>query len=166
MGNGVAHGMERTKPLYPAPVGALLARPMAAFEIQRAVRFEEVDAARIVFFARYLGYGHEAMEAFFGALEGGYHGLVDGRGIGFPAVHVDATYEAPLRFGDTITIRVDVTKLGTTSCTFRYVFVRQDGVRAATLLHTCVCCELAGEPKKSLFPPDVRARLEAHLVAP
>ena len=84
MGNGVAHGMERTKPLYPAPVGALLARPMAAFEIQRAVRFEEVDAARIVFFARYLGYGHEAMEAFFGALEGGYHGLVDGRGGSAP----------------------------------------------------------------------------------
>lgn len=158
--------MGETKPLVAETVRALLAPLMAALEVQRAVRFEEVDAARIVFFARYLGYGHEAMEAFFGALEGGYHGLVDGRGIGFPAVHVDATYEAPLRFGDTVTIRVDVTKLGTTSCTFRYVFVRQDGVRAATLLHTCVCCELAGQPKKIPFPPDVRARLEAYLVVP
>ena len=137
---------------------------MSGFVFTRAVRFEEVDAAAIVFFGRFLSYGHEAMEALFGALPGGYHGVVVKRGIGFPAVHVDADYTAPLRFGDTLTIELDVVKIGTTSCTFRYRMRRQDGVAVAIVHHTCVCCALEG-PTKIPFPADVRALLEAHLAA-
>lgn len=135
---------------------------MTAFVYTRGVRFEEVDAAAIVFFGRFMSYGHEAMEALFGTLPGGYHGVVVGRRIGFPAVHVEADYMAPLRFGDTVRISLDVTKIGTTSCTFRYRMQRQDGVAVATLHHTCVCCALEG-PTKIPFPADVRALLEAHV---
>lgn len=144
---------------------------MSSFVYARPVRFEEVDAAGIVFFARFLGYGHEAMESFFGALAGGYHGIVMDRRIGFPAVHVDADYAAPLRFGERMQIVLDVTKIGTTSCTFRYRIYRDESsaeaearVLVATVHHTCVCCELAG-PSKVPFPEDVRALLEAHLCA-
>lgn len=132
---------------------------------ERKVRFEEVDAASIVFFARFLHYAHEAMEEFFGGLEGGYVGAVMGRAIGFPAVHVDTTYLAPLRYGDTVAILTDIVHLGSTSCTLRYRFQRNDGVHAATVRHTVVCCALrepAG-PRKLPFPPDVRALLEQHL---
>ncbi len=130
---------------------------------ERRVRFEEVDAAGIVFFARFLNYAHEAMEELFGALDGGYQGVVVGRQLGFPAVHVDTTYTAPLRYGDTVSIRVDVVKLGVTSCTLRYRFTRSDGVDSATVLHTVVCCALGepGRPRKLPFPADVRALLEA-----
>ncbi len=34
--------------------------------LEREVRFEDVDPAQIVFFARFLSYAHEAMERFFG----------------------------------------------------------------------------------------------------
>ena len=50
-----------------------------SFVYERAVRFEEVDAARIVFFARFLNYAHEAMEALLGGLDGGYVRLVNDR---------------------------------------------------------------------------------------
>lgn len=135
---------------------------MPSFVHTRAVHFDEVDAAGIVFFAKFLGYGHEAMEALFGTLPGKYHGLVVGRRIGFPAVHVEADYRAPLRFGDIVTITLDVTKIGTTSCTLRYRLTRGDGTPTATVLHTTVCCDIAGEPKKIPFPADVRALLEAY----
>jgi len=135
---------------------------MAPFSYSRPVRFDEVDAAGIVFFAKFLAYGHEAMEALFGTLPGAYHGLVVTRRVGFPAVHVEADYRAPLRFGDVMTIAVDVVKVGTTSCTFRYRLSRADGTHAATVLHTTVCCDITAVPTKIPFPADVRALLEAH----
>lgn len=133
------------------------------FTYERKVHFEEVDAAGIVFFGRYLNYAHEAMEAFFAGVEGGYESLIMVRRIGFPAVHVTIDYRAPLRYGDRIGIDVDVTKIGKTSFVLRYGMVRQDGVDVATVEHTCVCSDLRG-PTKIAFPDDVRAILQKHLV--
>lgn len=128
----------------------------------RPVRFEDVDAAGIVFFARYLNYCHEAMERFFDGVEGGYVDLITRRKIGFPAVHVDAEWKAPLRYGDVARIEVTVPKLGSTSCTFRYAFRRlADGVPVATVQHVTVASDLTTLTKMPL-PPDVRTLLEAH----
>ena len=66
-----------------------------AFTYSRAVRFEDVDAARIVFFARIFNYCHEAMEAFFGSVSGGYVDLILNRGVGFPVVHLESDFSAP-----------------------------------------------------------------------
>ena len=129
---------------------------------ERPVRFEDVDAAGIVFFARFLNYCHEAMERFFGELEGGYVRLITERKIGFPAVHVEADFRAPLRFGDVVRIGVSVAKTGTTSCTFRYDFARAgDGVSVATITHVTVASDLTSLTKLPL-PDDVRALAAAH----
>jgi 4-hydroxybenzoyl-CoA thioesterase len=129
--------------------------------VTRPIRFEEVDAAGIVFFGQYLAYAHEAMEAFFAGLEGGYAHLVMKRRIGLPAVHVEADYQAPLRYGDVLTIETTAAKVGNTSCTLAYRFLRQDGIVAATVRHTCVLCDLESMQKIPI-PADVRAILEAH----
>ena len=44
---------------------------------ERAVRFEEVDAAGIVFFGRFMEYCHEAMERFFDGVPDGYRAMND-----------------------------------------------------------------------------------------
>lgn len=133
---------------------------MITFE--RPVRFEEVDAAGIVFFARYLSYAHDAMEHFFGGIEGGYVDLITRRKIGFPAVNVTCDYHAPLRYGDVAIIAIDVAKIGTTSCTFRYRMTRKsDGVASTTVLHTIVTSDIETVVKMPI-PADVRALLEAH----
>ena len=129
---------------------------------ERAVRFDEVDAAGIVFFGRFMEYCHDAMERFFDGVPGGYVGLITARRIGFPAVHVDADWSAPLRYGDAMRIEVTVPKIGTTSCTFRYRFVRSaDGVEVATIHHVTVATSLDGMTKTAL-PDDCRALLESH----
>ncbi len=136
---------------------------MRTFE--RAVRFEEVDAAGIVFFARYLAYCHDAMEAFFDPLPGGYVGLVAGAGLGFPAVRVECDYKAPLRWGDVAVIETEVEAIGTTSCTFVYTLRRKsDGVTAARARHVTVFTEMATMTKRALSP-EVRALLEGHRAA-
>ena len=130
---------------------------------ERPVRFEEVDAAGIVFFGRFFHYCHDAMERLFDGVPGGYVDLITRRRIGFPAVHVEADYKAPLRYGDVARIETSVAKLGTTSCTFRYVFTRaKDGVHVATLEHVTVSSALDTMTKVP-HPPDVRALLEEHL---
>ena len=64
------------------------------FVFLRPVRFADVDAARIVFFARYLEYCHDALEALFGQLPGGYAALTMERDVGIPSVHVEVDYRA------------------------------------------------------------------------
>jgi len=133
--------------------------------IDRAVRFEEVDAAGIVFFAHFYAYCHEAMERLFDGVPGGYVGLITKRKIGFPAVHTEADFKAPLRYGDTARIEAGIAKLGETSCNMRYRVVRaRDAVLAATIEHVTVASDLVQMTKLRL-PDDVRAALAPHLLA-
>jgi 4-hydroxybenzoyl-CoA thioesterase len=129
---------------------------------QRAVRFEEVDAAGIVYFAKIVSYAHEAMESFFDPIEGGYAGLIMKRRIGFPAVKLESEFSAPLRYGDDFLIETTVEKLGGRSVVFRYAIKRAaDGHLCATMLHTVVISDL-GAMKSADMPADVRELLEQH----
>jgi 4-hydroxybenzoyl-CoA thioesterase len=135
-----------------------------AFVYDRPVRFEDVDAAAILFFARFFNYCHEAMEGLFSPLEGGYAHLIVARTLGFPAVHVEADFTAPLRFGDVARIAVVVERIGKSSCTLRYDFTRAgDGAKVAVIRHVVVVSDLR-LIKTAPMPDDVRAVLEAHLV--
>jgi len=130
--------------------------------LERAIRFEEVDAAGILFFARFLEYCHDGMDRFFAGVPGGYVGLITKRRVGFPAVHVEADFNAPLRYGDTTRIDVTVPRIGTSSCTFRYAFYRvADGAAVAVISHVVVSTNLDTMTKVTL-PDDCRALLEAH----
>jgi 4-hydroxybenzoyl-CoA thioesterase len=132
---------------------------------ERPVKFEEVDAAGIAFFARFFNWCHEAMERFFDQLpSGSYVNLIMKRRIGFPAIHLVADWKAPLRYGDVARIETAVVKVGTTSATFRYVLTRvSDGVVAATIEHTTVATNLDTMTKRPL-PEDCRKLLEAHVI--
>jgi 4-hydroxybenzoyl-CoA thioesterase len=131
----------------------------------RPVHFEDVDVAGIVFFARFFGYCHDAMERFFDEVEGGYVALVTQRKIGFPAVHASSDFKAPIRYGDVARIQGTVTKLGTTAVHFRFAMTRaRDGADVATMNHVHVCSDLVTLTKLA-FPADVRAALERHVVS-
>ncbi len=136
-----------------------------AVTFDHAVRFEEVDAAGIVFFARFFNWCHDAMECFFGGLSGGYVELITKRRIGFPTVHLTADWKAPVRYGDVARVETSVTKIGSTSCTFRHVMTRlRDGVHVATVDQVVVATNLDTMTKLTL-PDDARALLEAHRAA-
>jgi 4-hydroxybenzoyl-CoA thioesterase len=138
---------------------------------ERAVRFEEVDAAGIAFFGRFFNWCHEAMERFFDAIPGGYVGLITRRRIGFPAVHVIADWKSPLRYGDVARIETSVVRVGETSATFRYVLTRVAGgvtgagggadTPVATIEHVTVATDLDSMSKVPL-PDDCRVLLERH----
>jgi YbgC/YbaW family acyl-CoA thioester hydrolase len=130
----------------------------------RPIKFEDVDAAAIVFFPRYLVFAHDAMEHFFAGLEGGYPHLIVNRRVGLPAVKVGMTFHAPAKYGDVLRIETSTAHLGNRSATLRYRMIRErDGVLAAEVDHTIVTTNL--ETLVSCpMPDDVRAIFAAHLV--
>jgi 4-hydroxybenzoyl-CoA thioesterase len=130
---------------------------------ERPIKFEEVDAANIVFFARFVTYAHEAMEHFFSGLGGGYAGLIVSRRIGLPAVHVEMSFSVPVRYGDVLRIQTSVARVGNRSATFHYRMIRmRDDSLSADIRHTIVTTDLVTLTSCEM-PADVRALLLAHL---
>jgi len=134
------------------------------FAYERPVRFEDVDAAGIVFFGRFSSYVHEAMEHFFGGLDGGYARLIVERRVGLPAVALAFQFERPLRYGETLVVEVSTRRLGTRSAQLTYRMKdKASGELVATCDHTIVSTDL-GALRSTAMPDDVRAALQEHLV--
>lgn len=133
------------------------------FVFDRPVRFADVDAARIVFFARHLEYCHDALEALFAPLPGGYAAMINDREVGVPSVKIEVEYHAPLRYGDTARIETVVERLGAKSVTFRHAIKRaRDGLACATVRQVVVLSDLRTLTSIAI-PDDVRALLAAHV---
>jgi len=133
------------------------------FIYQRPIRFDEVDPAGIVFFARYANFAHEAIETFFADLEGGYPGLIMKRRIGLPIVHLEADFVTPLRYGDNLRVETSCIKLGKTSATLKHEM--KNGVTLATcavVRHVVVTVALDSF-RSCPMPDDVRGKLKNHL---
>lgn len=74
------------------------------FEWTQRVRFQDIDAAGIVFFARFFDYVHGAYEAWLGELGLPLARVLQGRLWAAPLRHVECDYFAPARFGDELCI--------------------------------------------------------------
>jgi 4-hydroxybenzoyl-CoA thioesterase len=137
----------------------------APFQYAHRVRFDEVDAAGIVYFARFFTWCHDAMEAMLGALDGGYRALVNERRLGLPAVHVEADYSSPLRFGDDVGIAATVERIGKSSTSLLFHVSRADDGRPVAAVRHVVALVNLGTLRAIPLPDDLRAVLERHHVA-
>jgi len=97
-----------------------------SFTFTMPVRFADVDHAGIVYYPRYFHFFHVAFEELWRARIGprAYSELIDRDRVGFPAVHAECDFVAPLAFGDTADVEVSVVRLGGKSITFHYRIFR------------------------------------------
>ena len=117
---------------------------MAAYQIEVPVRFGDVDHAGIVYYPRFFFYFHECFEDFFASRGVPYATVLGERDVGFPTVHAEADYKAPLRFGDVIVMSLSVSRVGDKSATFVYECVRKrDGVLACVGTITCATVRMS-----------------------
>ncbi len=132
---------------------------MPAFTTTIQVRFGHVDPAGIAYYPRIYDYIHEVYEELWEHHVGVryYKMLLEDR-IGFPLVHSDVDFAAPLRFGDRPEVSVTCTKLGRSSIGLRYVF-RLDGVVCVDAHMTTVCTDLRAM-KSIELPAHFRAKFE------
>jgi 4-hydroxybenzoyl-CoA thioesterase len=137
-----------------------------AYTKEFPVRFDDVDFARVVYFPKLLGYCHAAFEDFFFAEMGiSFAEILQKRNVGFPPVHVEADFGAPLRFGDLCRIVLETLRLGNGSITCRYQLFRLgDPKRCAQveITHAVISTD-AFSPAP--LPDDLRGAFAKHLVA-
>jgi 4-hydroxybenzoyl-CoA thioesterase len=133
---------------------------MAAFTTTIQVRFGHVDPAGIAYYPRIYDYVHEVYEELWEHHVGvRYYKLLLEERIGFPLVHSEVDFAAPLRFGDRPEVGVTCTRLGRSSIGLRYVF-RLAGRECVDARMTTVCTDLRAM-KSIELPAAFRAKFEA-----
>jgi YbgC/YbaW family acyl-CoA thioester hydrolase len=132
---------------------------MSAFSTVLQVRFGHVDPAGIAYFPRIYDYLHDVFEELWEEHIGQryYHLLLERR-IGFPLVHSEVDFQAPLRFGDRPVVSVTCIHLGRSSIGLRYRFTLGDKHLLEARM-TTVCTDLE-TMTPILIPDDFRARFE------
>jgi 1,4-dihydroxy-2-naphthoyl-CoA hydrolase len=102
--------------------------PAASHTHRQTVRFQDVDAAGIVFFARVFDYFHDAYVAFLRSRGAPLEdALQDGSWVA-PLRHAEADYRRPLRFADSLAITVTVLAVEETEFRMGYRIETDDGV--------------------------------------
>jgi YbgC/YbaW family acyl-CoA thioester hydrolase len=108
--------MDRTEPFSREE----LSNTPALYSEARTVRFQDVDAAGLIFFARILEYFHDAMIALFARSGLDLPAVLRAGAWGMPLVRTEADYIRPLRFGDAISVEVVGIRLGEHSAIIGY----------------------------------------------
>jgi YbgC/YbaW family acyl-CoA thioester hydrolase len=112
------------------------------FEHRLRVRFQDVDAAGIIFFSRYFEYAHETYEEWMRAAGLPFEEWLGRAEFGMPLVHAEADFHSPARLGEELSLRIEVERLGETSVSFIFpVALRSTGERRATVRTTHVCID-------------------------
>ena len=129
------------------------------FRYRFRVRYNECDAQRVVFNARYADYVDLAMTEFMRALGRDYLALL-ARGLDNQVVKLTLEWQGPAHFDEVLEARVEAIRLGRTSFTIGF-----DIVRAADDTPVCraeaVYVMMSGEPlAKTPIPDDLRERFE------
>jgi YbgC/YbaW family acyl-CoA thioester hydrolase len=102
---------------------------MTAWSQKVRYRFGDIDHAGIAYYPKLLHLFHCAFEDWWAdALHRPYPKLLDEDKLGFPVVHLDVDFLAPVVYGDEPTVHVGVLRIGKSSVEFAFWLVRQDGV--------------------------------------
>jgi 4-hydroxybenzoyl-CoA thioesterase len=139
------------------------------FTYQTPVRFADVDHAGIVYFPRFFHLFHVAFEELWRARLGAraYVELLDRDRLGFPAVHAECDFVAPLAFGDLAEIELAVARLGAKSITFHYRVFKAEAEARTLCADGRVVCAMVDLARFVAVPvPERVAQLLADLVEP
>ncbi|MGK0241106.1 MAG: acyl-CoA thioester hydrolase, partial [Candidatus Pelagisphaera sp.] len=93
------------------------------FEFQRRVEFSETDMAGIMHFSNFYRFMESAEHAFFRSLDHGIHQTIDGETVGWPRVHSSCDFFRPVRFEDSVTIRLTIEEIRRRSVRYIHTFL-------------------------------------------
>lgn len=122
------------------------------------IRIHDVDAAGIVFFARYFVLMHDVYESFLAGIGHSISGAIAAGRIIIPVVESHCRYRRPMRHGETITATLVVRDLKHSSYTVVCEFAGPAGDLRAVLTVRHVCVDAAAM-KPVALPPDLHAAL-------
>jgi 1,4-dihydroxy-2-naphthoyl-CoA hydrolase len=129
------------------------------------VRFQDVDAAGVLFFGRIYDYCHQAYEELWVAAGVDRAWIFSGADFLIPIAHSEADYKAPLRHGERVDVRVDVTHVGRASFHLAYRVTGPNGDGDLRATAKTVHAFVARETMRPIpIPEELRVFLLRHLV--
>ena len=128
------------------------------FTYRRKIRFQDTDAAGVIFFPNQFCFYQEAFEAFLEHIGYDLATVTRKSEYHLPVVHAEADYRVPLRLGDTIDIQLKVTHVGNSSLTFQADILKQGKIRAGCVKVVHVSVD-AHTRKKTPLPASLRKKM-------
>jgi 1,4-dihydroxy-2-naphthoyl-CoA hydrolase len=107
-----------------------------SFRTTLPARFQDVDAAGVLFFGRIFDYVHQAYEELIGTSGVDRARYFSGGDFLVPIAHAEADYKRPILHGERVTISIDVTRVGRASVHLRHTVTGPAGdgdLRASVL---------------------------------
>lgn len=95
---------------------------LSEFTLTRTVEFSETDMAGIMHFANFFRWMEATETAFYRSLGLPLISFVPGEVVGWPRVNATCAFRAPLRFGDTVAVRLIVKELRTRAVVYAFQF--------------------------------------------
>ena len=131
-----------------------------AVKLTRRVDYPMLDNANIAYYPRIYDLAHRFFEESWEKMCGiSYPEMINEKRIGFPIVHIETEFVAPLRYGDDVTATIWISKVGTKSCTWQYRFHNQNEELLWKSEQVTVCVDM--DSLQSLVIPDyLRTGLE------
>lgn len=122
------------------------------------VQFGDCDPAGIVYYPTLFHYCHVAFERAWGdSLGMPYSRLIERERLGYPTVHVETDFLSPARYGDCVTFRVWISKVGTSSVVFEFeasvanrIVLRSTHTKVCTNLDTLTKVEIPDAQRKRM----------------
>lgn len=135
------------------------------FRAEKLIRFHHCDPAGIVFYPQYFVLFHELLEDWFNRGLGiDYADFVSKERRGLPTAHIDCDFKIPSKIGDTVEMRLAVTRVGNSSLTLD-VSVHGDGAVRVTAKQVLVLISLE-DGSVLPIPPSLKKRFAEFLLAP
>jgi 4-hydroxybenzoyl-CoA thioesterase/acyl-CoA thioester hydrolase len=133
------------------------------FQTSRLVEFHDTDMAGIMHFASFFVYMESAEHELLRSLGLSVHARMEEEHVSFPRVNASCNYSSPARCEEILEISVAVARIGTSSVTYDFRFMRA-GVLVATGSMTAVCCTVAaGKPPVSRpIPAEIVEKLKTY----
>lgn len=113
----------------------LVSLPRAGFSRTRSVRFQDVDAAGVIFYPVLFEYCHDLYVEFLAANDTPLNDVLRQGSWAAPIRHAEADYIAPLRFGDPVSVELCCAHLEATEVTlgFRLRMCASEAKEAGTV---------------------------------
>ncbi len=131
-----------------------------AVQLSRRVDFPMLDMAGIGFYPRIYDLAHRFFEDSWMKMCGvDYPHIIGEMKIGFPVVDIKSEFHAPFRYGDTVTAKIWISKIGSKSCTWQYRFSNQEGELLWSSEQVTVCVSMT-DMSPLVIPETLRKGLE------
>ncbi len=134
------------------------------FKIRRLVEFSDTDMAGIVHHAVFYRYMESAEHAFFRSLGLSVAPPKTLASVGWPRVHTEADFAAPLRFEDEVEIHLLVAEKKSKALTYAFRLRRLNGPVAIEVARgkiTVVCVKMInGRMKATNIPKAIAAKIQ------